>query len=119
MGSDPIKFCPQCSHYADDHGVNGCGFCACRVPRENIEAPPDGAELVPALTYTRERPTKPGWYWLRRLGMEPGEETIVQVYAWNAPGQEKLAVSYGGMVSTESKIFDGAQWAGPIPEPEE
>ena len=65
-------------------------------------------QAAPSLTWTKERPTMPGWYWNRRQG---GDAEIILLTPWLD------AVVY----ECEGEIFHleywGGEWAGPIPEP--
>lgn len=65
------------------------------------------------MTWTKEKPTVPGWYWcdcdFPFFGREP-----VFVQRWLGTGP--LSVSSDDGVFEVEKI-DGARWAGPIPEP--
>ena len=56
-----------------------------------------------ALTWTREKPTEPGWYWLK---VGSGNGTIMRVSAFDIRDAR-----FGTAVEFE--------WAGPIPEPEQ
>ena len=56
--------------------------------------------------WTREKPTKPGWYWWRQTKRHYGE--IVCVIDIDI-----LTVNRNGVI-TEVR---GGEWAGPIPEP--
>lgn len=63
------------------------------------------------MKWTTERPTKPGWYWWRRI--VPGWDAYKRPRCINvAPGPE-------GVYLQQWSIAEGAEWAGPIPEPEE
>lgn len=84
-----------------------------------LSFPPEGVcyRCAPApLTWTREAPTKPGWYWMRQHNAVTGPYvSVVLVY---------LA---GGFLYTEPyddyspppRVSDWrpCEWAGPIPEP--
>ena len=62
------------------------------------------------LTWSKELPSKPGWYWTR------GMENITQVVHRTIGGEFSLA---GSAKVRYQGYFDGGgrEWAGPIPEP--
>jgi len=63
-----------------------------------------------SLIWTKEKPVKAGWYWLRGLD----EVSIVQVRM----GGELYVVPSGWDDTYALRNVDG-EWAGPIPEPRE
>lgn len=66
---------------------------------------------APPLAWTRERPTEPGQYWVRRGGPESYPIILRLVRPW---GQDELRPAAGGPVP------DGwMEYAGPIPRPTE
>ncbi len=68
-----------------------------------------GETLAP-LTWTKEKPTKPGWYWHRTL---PG---YVHEPIW--VGQENGILKYWHVVEECWYELPPGEWAGPIPEPQ-
>lgn len=67
--------------------------------------------------YTTEKPSAPGYYWLRH----EGNEDIVEV--WNDPGFPSQEVTFfthrcGSGESAELGSLTGGEWSGPIPSPE-
>lgn len=66
------------------------------------------------MKWTKEKPTKPGWYWFRSE-TEYGTCTTVL----------EIRNVQGGLVVVETiaiyplEEFREGEWAGPIPEPEE
>lgn len=65
------------------------------------------------MKWTKDQPTKPGWYWIRNAGQR--KEYI---------GEERRVVcvrDYVGKLCIENwEIPDkDTEWAGPVPEPEE
>lgn len=68
---------------------------------------------MPNLTWTRERPTAPGWYWWREK-IHTCPDWIVRVVEIIEYPIGTLYVMGHGL----STRLDG-EWAGPIPQPEE
>lgn len=66
---------------------------------------------MPNLTWTRERPTVPGWWWVRSRYGKRVTQTIMCVKAWE---DGRLYIYAGKPVERHD-----AEWAGPIPQPEE
>jgi hypothetical protein len=62
------------------------------------------------MKWTKRKPTKPGWYWCHRVGMElPYITALFQ--------SQKRIIDYAGR-SPSNIFYRLAKWAGPIPEPE-
>lgn len=61
------------------------------------------------LKYTKDKPTKFGWYWLKLS--DYGEDEIVAV---NPDG---FAYFLGEWISVDQYIFKRSWWAGPINPP--
>ena len=68
------------------------------------------------MNWTKEKPTEPGWYWMRSAppGIEPTASTIVQVYM----NESVLSVKTQTDRAPLSNVHEVYQFAGPIPEPE-
>lgn len=60
------------------------------------------------LRWTRETPTEPGWYWMRRGSGYPDPQVVLLDFDcfWVVGVDESFPLRDG-------------EWAGPIPEPEE
>ena len=58
--------------------------------------------------WTKEKPTKPGWYWMRKKYFNVFDTSIKKV---RECGGELCIVNWA--------IPNEAEWAGPIPEPGE
>ena len=72
------------------------------------------------ITWTRQTPSKPGWYWLLNPSEEPGLPTIVQVcFEWET--SQSVAIIPGSNPKTSSRVQDlrelDALWAGPLELP--
>ena len=73
--------------------------------------------MLEKLKWTKEPPQEEGWYWIKLFYEFNTEKRIVYV-------QELVTGSIGALYFTDGDgIFDveraPAEWAGPIPEPEE
>lgn len=69
------------------------------------------------MTWTKQIPGKPGWYWLLNPSEEPGLPTIVQIiFDWET-GQS-LAIIPASTRKASARVQDlrelDALWAGPI-----
>jgi hypothetical protein len=88
----------------------------------------------PPLIWTKEVPTKEGWYWLRGRDMRhPGEhkersslevDSIVCVYLEGFETHERMLVRYNGLDANEDELvtslirnYPDVKWAGPIHGP--
>ena len=72
------------------------------------------------LTWTNQKPTKPGWYWMLNSDEEPGLPMIVQVvYYWESG--RSLALIPASHPKDSGRVQDlrnlDAVWAGPIELP--
>jgi hypothetical protein len=65
------------------------------------------------MTWTTDKPTEPGWYWLRHvhISAEIG-------FCYQAKKRWWVATAYRDH-PLEMSYFMGFQWSGPIPEPED
>jgi hypothetical protein len=77
-----------------------------------VEALVEGSQPPAPLAWSREKPTREGWYWLRLPGAAKQVEFIMrdhenEVSKWYVEGAEEW-----------EPILDGREWAGPIPEPQ-
>ncbi len=67
----------------------------------------------PALTWTREKPKRPGWWWVRQApGLMP---VILSIEIWHG----ELQCMHGGVWRdmADSKYWHGLEWSGPLTEP--
>jgi hypothetical protein len=72
------------------------------------------------LMWTKQTPSKPGWYWMLNPGEEPGLPTIVQIVSDWQTGRSLALIpapnpKASGMVQDLRKV--DALWAGPIELP--
>lgn len=68
------------------------------------------------MTWTTQKPTKPGWYWYRELEVGPKirfPRIREMTYA------NGVLMSYSGMTHPSIVANTEGEWAGPIPEPTE
>lgn len=91
----------------DYNGPHGPVPMASAVQPEPLATPP--------LRWTKNPPSEPGWYWYRGsmgdvdiVRLAPGSARIDRLVAWWPEGHEAYA-----------DLFVSAEWAGPIPMPEE
>ena len=87
---------------------------------EDRECTADGTLLIkqfeawrktqPALTWTTEKPTKEGWYWLRSNAANPGPLIVFVQPQYNAIGP------WGDRSDSRLSEEDG-EWAGPLEPP--
>ena len=73
------------------------------------------------LTWTQEKPNKPGWYWFLNPGEEPGLPTIVQIVSDWQSGRSLVLIpvspsAKGSGIVQNLQDLD-AMWAGPIELP--
>lgn len=71
------------------------------------------------LTWTREVPARPGWYWWRD---QEGEKFVVDVWKTSADGCFRVSCCRDykpGGRSIELYADLGGEWSGPIPAPDE
>ena len=71
------------------------------------------------LTWTTQRPTVPGWYWLDWFEVKP-QVVLVTI----RPSDSYSTVWFNGTEISETvevihKDWESTRWAGPIPEPGE
>lgn len=94
-------------------------------PRPNLRAPhitPNDVdckgcpERRPALVWTKERPTVPGWYWYTQSDFS--RPRIVQLM-YRGLDTDRLTASFAGNEEDEWVEDMVGRWAGPIPMPEE
>lgn len=72
-------------------------------------------QYTPALKWTKERPTRDGWYWVRGLSLLDGGPGIARVTLLYPDG----AVMNHAQVGMRDYSLDEIEWfAGPIPFPE-
>ena len=60
------------------------------------------------LTWSKDRPTKPGWYWNKRQNNKYDEPMIIQVRMFAG----ELAI---GNSNLSAESWDQYEWAGPLP----
>ena len=112
-----ISSCPFCGNTQIDYWdetdgffyCEACGLCGPRA-HDKILAADRWNGLPRRLKWTREKPTKNGWYWWR-TGGDCNLRGIVSVCI--ETDIMVLAGSYKYLSQTTG------EWAGPIPEPEE
>lgn len=72
------------------------------------------------MTWTKETPTKPGWYWLLNPNEEPGLPTIVQILSDWETGRS-IAIIPPSHPRSSGRVQDlrdiDALWAGPVELP--
>jgi hypothetical protein len=72
------------------------------------------------MTWTKQTPSKPGWYWLLNPNEEPGLPTIVQIFFDWETGRS-VAIIPASHPKTSARLQDlpdiDAMWAGPIELP--
>lgn len=67
------------------------------------------------MEWTKDKPTAPGWYWLRGIRETP---TIAEVC--QGPFDDEPCVSLTGIESiTAVRDMPDCEWCGPIPQPPE
>ena len=72
------------------------------------------------MTWTKQTPSKPGWYWLLNPNEEPGLPTIVQIFFdWETGRSRAIIPPSRPGVSGRVQDLQGfdALWAGPIELP--
>lgn len=70
------------------------------------------------MEWTTEKPTKPGWYWLKSNYAHSESSDVEVVWVFKNPGAKDCGVmSTNGWCVAAGKI--AGEWAGPIPEPTE
>ena len=70
------------------------------------------------MEWTKEKPTEPGYYWLRRVGPDPTHAGVHPVYiCLNLVGDEILKTHIWGDI--DRTRYADAEWAGPIRKPTE
>lgn len=68
------------------------------------------------LTWTKEKPTTPGWYWNRVEGSRMFKVSLVNE---DHDGQLYVREAIDFFHITYIKSVKNFEWAGPLPEPEE
>ena len=72
------------------------------------------------MTWTKQKPSKPGWYWLLDPSEEPGLPTIVQVF-FDWESGRSLAIIPASTPKASVRLQDlrgfAAMWAGRIEIP--
>lgn len=63
------------------------------------------------LKWTKDKPTAPGFYWMRN------EQAVSVVEVWKGPRGELVVLYPGDEVEKGFLEIPDAEWAGPIPEP--
>lgn len=77
------------------------------------------------MNWTTQPPTSPGWYWLRGPQANNGNgeathgEIIVDVHISGRERSDKLGFRYQDSGWFEVDEMQDAQWAGPLPLPED
>ena len=72
------------------------------------------------MTWTKQTPNKPGWYWLLNPSEDPGLPTIVQIFFDWETGRS-LAIIPASNPKASARVHNlqdaDALWAGPIELP--
>ena len=111
--SEGLKQCPHCGctdiirtdtkdfcHHVAEIYIT-CPECGMRGPYKGVESSGDAWNALPRrLRWTKEKPTKNGWFFHRDVDEHGGSYTTVLYWDKNL-------------------TIDTGLWAGPIPEPEE
>lgn len=127
MDSPKLKPCPHCVgtnlrvYWNDIYGKHYVRCHTCHMQGAEIYGRDKAAEAwnsIPrAITWTKETPMQPGWYWIK----EPGKGVeIIRVEKYF--GLEDKFIAF--FLETESSKFlhelsQGTMYAGPIPDPKE
>ena len=72
------------------------------------------------LSWTEQKPSKPGWYWMLNPSDEPGLPTIVQINSDWESGRSLVFIPPSSTKASERVLDLGdldALWAGPIELP--
>ena len=69
------------------------------------------------MRWTKERPTKPGFYFFRDRIQTSGSTSVLHALQWDP--QKTECVLYVVGTAYALAILPSAEFAGPIPEPEE
>ena len=105
IDDNPLNFLEHC-----DCGLKDA-FEAWKIAKALSATPVPGPA---ALTWTREKPTKPGWYWRTTLTSEDHVHVTERggdLY-FSEPGETD--VDYEHPMDAADRLWS---WAGPIPEP--
>lgn len=72
-------------------------------------------EAATVREWTSENPTKPGWYWMRRLDIKSQPCGICQIRCWPSHSEVYFSDRWESLSSIQAKC----EWAGPLPAPVE
>lgn len=72
-------------------------------------------EAATVWEWTSENPTKPGWYWMRRLDIKSQPCGICQIRCWPSHSEVYFSDRWESLSSIQAKC----EWAGPLPAPVE
>lgn len=71
------------------------------------------------LTWTSERPTEPGWYWMRKLPfLDKPKIVLIRLVSNGSLFVKRYEASMQALNEFVTR-HRGCQWAGPIPDPQE
>jgi hypothetical protein len=89
-----------------------------RLPHSSEREYPPAVDSLVSSRWSDQHPTESGWYWIKSLALNG----IVNVFV--RPGHEYLCISNPMNCQHTKRDFLmvaklGAQWAGPLREPEE
>ena len=75
------------------------------------------------MTWTKEPPTKPGWYWVReipgRSGFPGKGKSYLVSIVGTAPFLKLESAHDQAGFRLDINLYNMGEWAGPIPEPQE
>lgn len=127
--SEELKPCPICESKREVDITPGqvrCWNClACGSARARTkDAIKDWNSIPRRLRWTKETPTKPGWYWFRNTNQRDVHVVCI-AYEWDEHMVDLELVAWFALEPPYNwhsphivARMDG-EWAGPIPEPEE
>ncbi len=76
------------------------------------------------MTWTTDKPTEPGFYWMRKRNVEEAEVVMIRRGIFRRGGPTLNVHTYSGRwgwgldLDLNPHLFEGAQWYGPLSSPE-